>query len=573
MIEEIDKVSIFKMKESIKDFSECISRESKVTKIYEIETKDIVGKFYYYESNRSTKRQDISWIKFFNEKVNDKINGIYNNTYPRGVFIYNLKSDGTFYVMTFGLGAESFINKNNIVFDFGIKIAMNICDPNNLKRIQSSKIEAITLHSEKQISSGARLSIFDIDDEKEFLRKISTKASQKYKYLSTITGADYVQIKFDKEHKLTWDLLLNRTREINNLYNSNKYKEYFKNYDNFIFIDDKDEVKQILDELLLTKLKQKEFNNIYLTTPDFFDYERYQFSYKKLSTDKSEKDIEDDLFDEITLKDCLNRYKITNNTSIKILKNWIIYKYDNSNKILSKLSSVYKCLVAEIKHEKITYLLFNGKWKKVSPSLETQINDYFYQNNVKFESYDDNFLLQNISIWDPLKKQNRESKYNELCAKNKTLFMFDRSGFKEGEMCDLISSTKDIIHVKRFEGGSASISHLFTQARFYGELFITDSDVRKNMRNFIDREIVNCKKVNYQKDGSLFKSIIPNDTPLESEYCIILCVLSEGELMLNSLPFMARYEVYHTYKYLTHNRHFKVKLVNRKIIKGKANDE
>ena len=185
----------------------------------------ITRKFYYDEICSPNRKEDMSWIKFFNEKINDHISGEYYNTYPRGIFFYKLKDMKNFYVMSFGLGRGGFINKNKIVFDFGIKVAMNICDPDGLRRVQSSKVEAIALHSEKQINSGARLSIFDIDDEKEFLRKIATKPLPQYSYISVITGSEAVQVKFGKEKKLDWDNLGKITKELSELYFSQKYKD------------------------------------------------------------------------------------------------------------------------------------------------------------------------------------------------------------------------------------------------------------------------------------------------------------------------------------------------------------
>ena len=49
---------------------------------------------------------------------------------------------------------------------------MNICDPEEIKSIQTSQHEAISIQSEKQILSGAGLSVFNIDYNDEFFRRI-----------------------------------------------------------------------------------------------------------------------------------------------------------------------------------------------------------------------------------------------------------------------------------------------------------------------------------------------------------------------------------------------------------------
>ncbi len=568
MDEQIDKVSIYKMSENVKDFDECMSERIPKNKIVDINTPSLVGKFYYDEICSSSRKEDAPWIKFFNKKINSKISGEYRNTYPRGIFFYKLKDMKNFYVMSFGLGGDGFINKNKIVFDFGIKVAMNICNPDGLKRVLSSKVEAVALHSEKQINCGARLSIFDVDDEKEFLRKIATKPLPQYGYISVVTGAEAVQVKFGKEKKLDWDNLGNITKELNELYFSQKYKDIFKNYDNFKFVNDKDPLKSALDEVLLNSLREKNTGSIYLTSPDFFDYENFEFSYSKPKKEESE---ETERFSELSLAECFSRYKIKETTTVDTLKTWNIYKYDIEKKIFTKLSSVYKCLVAELDYHNNKFILFNGRWRQVDEELQNKISNYFNKEKVKFEEYDRTILLNNISIWNGKNgkdSQCKEAVYNEKCAENnESLFMFDRAMTDYGEMCDLLSLNKELIHVKRYENGSASISHLFVQAKYYTDIFISDSEARKQMRKFIDNSVLNSNKVNYQKNNNKFKEVIPENAPIDTDYTIILCILTEQEKRIIDLPFMAQYEIYQTHRYLTNNRHFNVKFINRIITK------
>ena len=112
-----------------------------------------------------------------------------------------------------------------------------------------------------------------------------------------------------------------------------------------------------------------------------------------------------------------------------------------------------------------------------------------------------------------------------------------------------------------------SISHLFVQAKYYTDIFISDSEARKQMRKFIDNSVLNSNKVNYQKNNNKFKEVIPENAPIDTDYTIILCILTEQEKRIIDLPFMAQYEIYQTHRYLTNNRHFNVKFINRIITK------
>jgi uncharacterized protein (TIGR04141 family) len=50
------------------------------------------------------------------------------------------------------------------------------------------------------------------------------------------------------------------------------------------------------------------------------------------------------------------------------------------------------------------------------------------------------------------------------------------------EFCDLFSRAKNTIHVKRYTGSSAPLSHLFSQAIVSGILFRRDSEFRNKAR-------------------------------------------------------------------------------------------
>ena len=186
-MEDISQVAIYKMNASVKNYTDCLRKNEtgeyllKTSDFKTINTEDINGKFYFNVSGGKIKTQnDIPWLKFINEKLEEKQSFESKNIQPRGIFIYSIiendKED--FYTIVFGPGAESFINRDKIISDFGLKIAMNTCDPGAIKSIQTSQHESISIQAEKQIHTGAGLSIFDVDYDEEFFKKISGKAKK-----------------------------------------------------------------------------------------------------------------------------------------------------------------------------------------------------------------------------------------------------------------------------------------------------------------------------------------------------------------------------------------------------------
>lgn len=574
-MEDISQVAIYKMNASVKNYTDCLRKNEKgeyllnTIEFKTIKTEDINGKFYFNVSGSRTKTQnDIPWLKFINEKLEQKQYFESNNRQPRGILIYSIieeKEEENFYVMVFGPGAESFINRDKTVSDFGLKIAMNTCDPEAIKSIQTSQHESISIQAEKQIHMGAGLSIFDVDYDEEFFKKISGKAKKEYSFISSITGTDRIQLKFDNNNKLSWEKLKEKTKLLNSLYNSKEYQSTeFKAFDNMKYETNAAIIKA-LDDLLVEKLKNNNYEKISLTVPEIIDTERYTFSYKNNSNKE---------YEELLLEDLINAHKEINN--IKTIKNWNIYKNDKALETTYKAWNAYQCFVAELDYSDKKYILFNGKWREISENFMENVNKYIKEHHIEFDENTLNELDNNILIYDEQAKLNKESVYNETIAKNNSnIFLFDKAHIEIGdkpkyEVCDLFTTNKELVQVKRYENGTASISHLFTQAKFYAEAFLIDKELRKNLRSFISDSVLQATSINYNKDSNKFVGLIPEERPIENEYTIVLCILTLKHINLQDLPFMTIYSIYQAHKFLTVNFNYQFKIIQRivKIIKN-----
>ena len=130
----------------------------------------------------------------------------------------------------------------------------------------------------------------------------------------------------------------------------------------------------------------------------------------------------------------------------------------------------------------------------------------------------------------PSYKHKNENEYNEKVAKqNQEFCCMDRiniihgGGYSKVEFCDLFTKDKQIIHVKRY-GGSAVLSHLFSQGVVSGELFIADEEFRKK----VNRKLSDSHKIT----DAVSK-------PDASEYKIIFAIISSFEKVLE-IPFFSK---------------------------------
>ncbi len=96
-------------------------------------------------------------------------------------------------------------------------------------------------------------------------------------------------------------------------------------------------------------------------------------------------------------------------------------------------------------------------------------------------------------------------------------------GYSKIEFCDLYTKDKKIIHVKQY-GGSAVLSHLFSQGIVSGELLLAGSEFRKK---------VNEKLLNSHKFSN------PNNKPNPSDFQIIFAIISSSSKQLE-IPFFSK---------------------------------
>ena len=569
----IEQISICKFRNTVKSFEDCIKKDNNgkpfvpLLDYINIEKNGIYGLWWYSEGTSNPKTEtNIPWINFMNQVLPSPITLQYANTFPKGLLLYKVKinDNDTFFAITFGLAGDKNIDKNKILPDFGIKVAMNICNPNEIKSIQTSQHEAISVQSEKQILSGAGLSDFNIDYNDEFFKKIIGKTSEKYKYISSVTGGEKIQLKFDKDKPLNWYNIKDITIELNNLYNSEQYKKTeFKCFDNWSFEKEQEKINE-LNNSLIEEINKLNFDKISLGVPEIIDINRYSFKYHQ---------YEDKEYEELNIDDFLKTLR-KEKASLSSLQSKNIFVYDKETESTYSKWKVYQCIVAEIiDSDNNCYILCNGRWRKIDTNFREKIIKYLENNNIEFDNtFLEEELKNNICIYDESKKQNREEIFNSHCVKeNKKLFLFDKSKIsianeKKYEICDILTVNKELIHVKKYKTGASSLSHLFTQAKVYSEAIIINTDTRTTMLEFINKEVKNETSVNFQKETEPFENILQNNGRLnEKDFTVVLCILTNGNISLKDLPFMTQYEIWKMDDYLKRNRGFNVKYINRSV--------
>ncbi|MDK6076989.1 DUF6119 family protein [Massilia varians] len=542
----IDKVTIYRIKSGTTDFTDFLRVEN-LRQVVLPSGLDIPGSVTAVAAvkihlGKEKTQENIPWLVFLNDGLPSEQQFSFRsrNSFPSGVVALKFDS-GTvinFYVITFGLAADGLIDSEYVVRDFGLRVGMNICDPNKLKRVQTSIHESVSTQSERQISAGSSFSVFNIDDEKEFLRTLAGAAQANFNFVQNFVGRDSISIKAVKGDLAGWKNLVERVHMLGTAHDLDDFKTSFPGYAKFHFENDPATISQ-LDSKLFDRIKNKEFNAVHIAPPELLDLSTLEFSYGK----------NDDRFDDLVLGEMLaSRRSFSDKSNIDSIKNIRVNVWNVETGVKIREWSGYKSLVAEVDVNNEIFILSNGQWKKVSLALKAEVDEYLRDIPINTDDY----LLEKINIWDATQKKNREGIFNaEVAAKCDDVVLFDTAkiaiaGQRFYETCDVLHKQKKFIQVKRFSSGSASVSHLFVQGRFYAQAFLSEENCRGGMRAHIEANTVDPKKTE-------FLNLIPSARKelVSNSYTVVFCILTAEDAMdVNDLPFMARYELVHTHRHL-----------------------
>ncbi len=100
-----------------------------------------------------------------------------------------------------------------------------------------------------------------------------------------------------------------------------------------------------------------------------------------------------------------------------------------------------------------------------------------------------------VYVWEEGGKAKIETEgdYNERAAVEQGFFLLDKKLVKctqttsPIELCDLLTQDKQLVHVKHRKGGSAGLSHLFSQGSVSAEVMLGDKGFRKKARTVLRR--------------------------------------------------------------------------------------
>lgn len=489
-------VTVFLLKEDRLRIN-AIPNRSHVNHV-EFEVKDCKADFYW-KRNSSTPK----WSRLFENIDGVEIAKMQGKS-VQGVLV--LERNDRIFCFTFG-HARHLIDPYAIERYFGLKVALSLSDPALIKSIDKTNLDKIPLRSRSQSSKYISITEFDFTFDWEILKSLTgVVEGMNDEDYEVVSGSDSVSLNTN----IDLNTLPKLADRLLKAYSDDGYKLKYPWIDYIVPLRDYD-LSEELDLLVLDKINNKNYEEIWMAPPEVIDYGNFQgFCYKHRSGNSSQTTHPD-----LDLESCLRTKGIEGKVSVNNLRNTKIFLYDADDKQLEAWT-LYLCLNAELEHNDCLYLLSEGGWYQVERKFSSQINNYF-----------NSFPRSNIDF--PFFQGQHEGEYLKKIADGKFFYLMDQKLVKPSEakssieFCDLLTINHEIIHVKKYSNSSV-LSHLFSQAYVSAESLLRAPEI--------------ISQVNEYLKGFSYKFVFdPAKQPRESK--IILAIMQKKHGGLH-MPFFSK---------------------------------
>lgn len=497
-------------------------KESSQVNTYDLDRKyELEGKLFV----KIPKEKKPKWSAFAESITGVSLEELENRSSSAVLVI---KTQTAAMAFTFGYG-RFLIDTKYFVHDFGIKTALNTLNHDSLRSVDLFTLEDQAVQKKSQASRESAVEVFGIDISRDVLRAV-TGAPKTGVNFKNISGGDFV---YSFATEMNVDEMSSLVNLLYNYYANDSYKNGFSWVDNIRKVKEKSEI-DALDEKLLEKIKLNS-SDITITLPEIVQWDEiYGFSFTR-SKKKIKPTIEtSDYLDNIG----------TAEVSIDLIKRDKLFVYDvHENEFEHK---IYKCIYFELKETSKTFILFAGLWYEVDNGFMSRIDAVLSQINISALNF------PKVYVWDETKEGELKSKietegdYNTRVAKDHSYHLLDKKLIKSNrttspiELCDLMTNSKQFIHVKHRKGGSAGLSHLFAQGSVSAEILLGDKEFRKKARTVL------------RKVSSGLQDSVPLDNFKSDGIEVVFLILGEDSASLKSnLPFFSKVNLSKVFESLT----------------------
>jgi uncharacterized protein (TIGR04141 family) len=394
---------------------------------------------------------------------------------------------------------------------FGLKVVLNSIKGDRLRSIDKQTFDAFQKLAREQISRNASAFDFGFDIERDLLRAVTGIPEDVENLGQILTGMDALKAHLPVEIADIEGPLVSFLGK----HRDESYKEEFEWVDYITAVKSKETIG-ILDLLLVDRLRSPSPERCWLAAPNLVDWSfirGFKYGLSGLVHHDIHLGTFFDVLDEPVSRELLARRRIfCIGDDDQIKDDW----------------PVYRCLYCEIDDGAESYLLSGGKWYQVAQNFVKRVNESFV-----------NIARVELGLPEYHEDKSETAYLKRICRKQETYALMDGKNIPHGlayskvEFCDLLSRSKDIIHVKRY-GDAGVLSHLFAQGSVSADLMLGDFEFREKVRRHLPPTHID---------------LVPVDRPQPNDYRVVFAVISQSPQPL-TFPFFSRLSLRHAVKRL-----------------------
>lgn len=472
------------------------------------------------------------WASFIREGLGEEVR-ISSTPTPGALILVrvSVESESRYFAFTFGSGRH-LLRTDSYHRRFGLRIALNAvfegdtvelaAEATRLRSVDAKRVSSKTVRMRHQATQIADFETFDVDRNRDFLRGVTGVPRQPQLWGRNITGADSLTV----NRELSFGELPDFCLQLASTHAEDSYRHRFGWVDDVRLVMDAHHIKQ-LEDLLSVKLRSENLDDMELNIPEIVDWDRVSRFILPTQARTQVEHLELRLVDYVSAMRTKNLLATLDSAKLQAQRIRVV---DGAGDEWNSWS-VWQCLTAELSFEGRRFILDEGDFYEISDSFLSQLDA-----DIRRLVPESTLALPQANVrWN-------EDAYNRHAALTGLLLLDKRTVRVPGstsqvEICDLLSGSRQLVHVKR-KLGSSLLSHLFAQGHISADLYQTSREFREVAGQMVQRVLAEPDVAGLAPDSvDLFDTEVPSSS-VEVVYAIVANWRNRS--FVDALPFFSK---------------------------------
>ena len=437
-----------------------------------------------------------------------------------------LGSRSLYFAAAFGAG-RFLLRSDSIRRNYGLRVAINAIYPEGkvedasgferIRSVDSKTVASSVLRTRRQVDRKADFESFEIDTQRDLLSGLTGTPFDPDLWGKRIDGSDPVHLHRSVSFRELGEVCARLEKH------SKKIPREFSWIENVFPVRDPATVEK-LKELVLQMLRSGDAGNLELAPPALVEWgniDQFTFSFDSEYP-----------FADPAIQEYINRLeakgKLESLSLGQLISGHRLLAFNADGDEIGRWT-VFHALSGELEHDSASYILSEGEFFEVKKSYLDDLD----RELEKLEVFAGN-LPASKPKWS-------EDRYNREAAKSKGTFLLDKKTVRLKsrttpiEICDLLTSGRALIHVKR-KLNSSSLSHLFSQGLVSADLLLMSEEFRKKVQQQIAALERERKQNGFSKFFPAMKGISA------SHFTVVYAIITDwkGRSLSAALPFFSK---------------------------------